>query len=207
MWRLARCPGRPTWQRHRPPVSGLAECGYLDSDRFLESERIPASVTVLGGGAIALEAATFYAGAGSRVTVLQRSNRILKEADPDVSEALAAGLRGHGIRVETGVQLCSAHAGPEGKVVVFRQDGVEKRVAAEEILCALGRQAATGGLGLESCGISLVGSRVAVSATQQTSQPHVFAAGDVCGPLEVVHLAIQQAETAARNRIGWDQPG
>ena len=186
---------------HTPPVPGLAECGFLDSDRFLESERIPASVTVLGGGAIALEAATFYAGVGSQVTVLQRSGRILKEADPDVSEALAAGLRGHGIRVETDLQLCSAHAGPEGKVVVFRQDGVEKRVAAEEILCALGRQAATGGLGLESCGIALVGSRVAVSAAQQTSQPHVFAAGDVCGPLEVVHLAIQQAETAARNAV------
>lgn len=186
---------------HTPPVPGLEECGFLDSDRFLESERLPASVTVLGGGAIALEAATFYAGVGSRVTVLQRSERILKEADPEVSEALAEGLRSRGIRVETGTQLCSAFAGPEGKVVVFRQSGSERQVAAEEILCALGRQAATGGLGLETCGISLTGSRVAVSATQQTSLPHIFAAGDVCGPLEVVHLAIQQAETAARNAV------
>jgi pyruvate/2-oxoglutarate dehydrogenase complex dihydrolipoamide dehydrogenase (E3) component len=186
---------------HTPPVSGLEECGFLDSDRFLESEYIPASVTVLGGGAIALEAATFYAGIGSRVTVLQRSERILKEADPDVSEALAAGLRSHGIRVETGTQLCSAFAGPEGKTIVFRQDGVERQVAAEEILCALGRQAATGGLGMESCGISLAGSRVVVSPTQQTNLPHIFAAGDVCGPLEVVHIAIQQAETAARNAV------
>jgi pyruvate/2-oxoglutarate dehydrogenase complex dihydrolipoamide dehydrogenase (E3) component len=184
-----------------PPVSGLAECGFLDSDRFLETDRIPASVTVLGGGAIALEAATFYAGVGSRVTVLQRSNRILKEADPDVSEALTAGLRSRGIRVETNVQLCSAHASADGKVVVFTQEGVEKQVVTEEILCALGREAATRGLGLESCGIALAGSRVAVSATQQTSLPHVFAAGDVCGPLEVVHLAIQQAETAARNAV------
>jgi pyruvate/2-oxoglutarate dehydrogenase complex dihydrolipoamide dehydrogenase (E3) component len=193
-----------------PPVSGLAECGYLDSDRFLESERIPASLTVLGGGAIALEAATFYAGVGSQVTVLQRSDRILKEADPDVSEALAAGLRGRGIRVETGTQLCSAFAGPEGKVIRFLQAGVEREVAAEEILCALGREAATGGLGLETCGVSLAGSRVAVSAAQQTSVPYIFAAGDVCGPLEVVHIAIQQAETAARNAVrllgGAEQP-
>jgi pyruvate/2-oxoglutarate dehydrogenase complex dihydrolipoamide dehydrogenase (E3) component len=167
-------------------------------------------VTVLGGGAIALEAATFYAGVGSQVTVLQRSDRILKEADPDVSEALAAGLRGRGIRVETGTQLCSAFAGPEGKVIRFLRAGVEREVAAEEILCALGREAATGGLGLETCGVSLAGSRVAVSATQQTCVPHIFAAGDVCGPLEVVHIAIQQAETAARNAVrllsGAEQP-
>lgn len=186
-----------------PPVPGLEECGFLDSDRFLESEQIPASVTVLGGGAIALEAATFYAAVGSRVTVLQRSERILKEADPDVSEALAAGLRSHGIRVETGTQLCSAFAGPEGKVIVFRQNGIEKQVASEEIVCALGRQAATRGLDLESCSIALTGSRVVVSPTQQTSLPHIFAAGDVCGPLEVVHIAIQQAETAARNAVRY----
>jgi pyruvate/2-oxoglutarate dehydrogenase complex dihydrolipoamide dehydrogenase (E3) component len=186
---------------HTPVVPGLSEAGFLDSDQFLESERIPSSVIVLGGGAIALEAASFYAGVGSRVTLLQRSERILKEADPDASEALATGLRSRGIRVETGTQLCSASAQPDGKIIRFLQRGLEQEVSAEEIVCALGRQAATQGLGLESCGITLTGSRVTVSATQQTCLPHIFAAGDVCGPLEVVHIAIQQAETAARNVV------
>lgn len=186
---------------HTPEVPGLQETGFLDSDRFLESEHIPGSVTILGGGAIALEAATFYAGIGTRVTMLQRSNRILKEADPDVSEALASGLRNHGIRLETGVQLLSATTHPEGKVLHFLQGGIEREVVAEEMLCALGRRAATSTLGLENCGILLAGSHIKVAATQQTSLPHIFAAGDVCGPLEVVHIAIQQAETAARNAV------
>lgn len=186
---------------HTPALPGLEETGFLDSDHFLESARIPGSVLVLGGGAIALETATFYAGVGTKVTVLQRSHRILKEADPDVSEALTAGLRTHGIRVETGTELRRVSASPEGKMVKFLQGGLEREVVADEIVCALGRQPATDGLGLETCGLALEGSRVKVSGTQQTSLPHIFAAGDVCGPLEVVHLAIQQAETAARNAV------
>jgi pyruvate/2-oxoglutarate dehydrogenase complex dihydrolipoamide dehydrogenase (E3) component len=186
---------------HTPTIPGLVETGFLDSDRFLASEHIPRSVVVLGGGAVALEAATFYAGVGARVTVLQRSARILKEADSDISEALAAGLRNHGVEVETGTELLLAGNCPEGKFVRYLQGTREKEVRAEEILCALGRQAATAGLGLEECGIRLGGSRIGVSPTQQTSLPHVFAAGDVCGPLEVVHIAIQQAETAARNAV------
>jgi pyruvate/2-oxoglutarate dehydrogenase complex dihydrolipoamide dehydrogenase (E3) component len=186
---------------HTPPIPGLAETGFLDSDQFLEIEHLPASVIVLGGGAVALEAATFYAGVGSRVTVLQRSDRILKEADPDVSEALAAGLRNHGIRVETGTQLHSVSRTPGGKVVRFSQGGIQTEAEAEEILCALGRQASTAGLGLDQCGIRLTGPRIEVASTQQSTQPHIFAAGDVCGPLEVVHIAIQQGETAARNAM------
>lgn len=195
---------------HAPPLPGLSDTGFLDSDRFLESEHIPESVIVLGGGAVALEAATFYAGVGSRVTVLQRSDRILKDADPDVSEALTAGLRNHGIRVETGTQLHSVSRTSGGKIVRFSQGEIQTEAAAEEILCALGRRAATSNLGLDQCGIRLAGPRIEVTSTQQTTQPHIFAAGDVCGPLEVVHIAIQQGETAARNAIrllsGSSQP-
>ena len=184
-----------------PPVPGLVETGFLDSDAMLESEHLPASIIVLGGGAIALEAATFYAGIGSHVTLLQRSTRVLKEADPDVSEAVANGLRHHGVRVETGVELLLCKKTNDGKVVRFRQNGVESECAAEEIMSALGRAPATRGLALEACGVALKGARIAAQATQQTSQPHIFVAGDLCGPLEVVHLAIQQGEIAARNVI------
>ncbi|NBV87836.1 MAG: NAD(P)/FAD-dependent oxidoreductase, partial [Verrucomicrobia bacterium] len=164
-----------------PPVPGLQETGCLDSDALLESEHIPGSVIVLGGGAIALEAASFFAGVGSRVTLLQRSSRVLKEADPDVSEAIAEGLRHHGVRVETGVELLHCSRSPLGKVVRFKQNGVETECVAEEIVAALGRAPATDGLGLEACGVALEGRHIAARPTQQTSQPHIFVAGDVCG--------------------------
>jgi pyruvate/2-oxoglutarate dehydrogenase complex dihydrolipoamide dehydrogenase (E3) component len=82
-------------------------------------------------------------------------------------------------------------------------DGAEQAVEAEEILLALGRRSAIGGLGLEAAAVETEDGRIAVLPTQQTSQPHIFAAGDVCGPVEVVHVAIQQGELAARNAAVW----
>jgi pyruvate/2-oxoglutarate dehydrogenase complex dihydrolipoamide dehydrogenase (E3) component len=89
------------------------------------------------------------------------------------------------------------------KRVVFEKDGAEHAVEADEILLALGRRPATDGLGLEAAAVETDHGRIAVLPTQQTSQPHLFAAGDVCGPVEVVHLAIQQGELAARNAAAW----
>lgn len=182
-----------------PQISGLSEAGYLDSDAMLASERIPSSVTVLGGGAIALETASFYAGVGAKVTLLQRSERILKDLDPDVTDALTAAMKAQGIRMETGVAIQSCKRESGGKTIRFSQGDESHEVTSEEIVCALGRVPATHGLGLSAIGLRLDGVRVATSLTQQTSLPHIFAAGDVCSPLEVVHLAIQQGEIAARN--------
>lgn len=184
-----------------PQIPGISEAGYLDSDAVLESERIPRSVTVLGGGAIALETASFYAGVGAKVTVLQRSERILKDLDADVTDALSEAMRAQGIRIETGVAIQSCKHESGGKTIKFYQGAESHEVTSEEIVCALGRVPATHGLGLSGIGIRLDGARIATSLTQQTSLPHIFAAGDVCGPLEVVHLAIQQGETAARNAV------
>ena len=181
------------------PIPGLVETGYLDSDALLASEHIPESVIVLGGGAIALEAATYYVGLGCRVTLLQRSSRVLKEADPDVSEAVQDGLRKKGVRLLTNTRLLRVERAEKAKRVVFEQNGSEQNVEAEEIVYALGRVPATNGLGLEAIGLEPGHGRIKTSPTQQTAELHIFAAGDVCGPLEVVHIAIQQGEIAARN--------
>jgi len=184
-----------------PPIPGLAEAGYLDSDAFLESEHLPDSVTVLGGGAVALEAATYYAELGARVTLLQRSESILKETDADVSSALTDGLRALGVRVETNVTLLSCENTGLGKTIHYSQSGTPCSVTSSEVMCALGRRPCSEGLRLEALGLAMRGAHIAVSATQQTSLPHVFAAGDVCGPHEVVHIGIQQGEVAARNAL------
>jgi len=106
--------------------------------------------------------------------------------------------------VHCGTRPLRVEATSEGrKRVVFEQQGVEQRVEAEEILLALGRRPATDSLGLAAAGLEVEGGRLMALPTQQTSQPHIFAAGDVCGPVEVVHLAIQQGEMAARNAAAW----
>lgn len=183
-----------------PPLPGLKEIEPLGSDEFLSREHIPRSIVILGGGAIALEAASFYAGTGARVTLLQRSSRILKDADPDASEALSEGLVKSGIDIRTNIQLLRASKTSDGlKCIEFDAGAGPESIRAEEVLHALGRVPATHHLGLGAAGVEVSGSAIKTSPTQQTSQPHIFAAGDVCSPLQVVHLAVTQGEIAARN--------
>jgi len=185
-------------------LPGLDEAGFLDSDAALNSDRIPRSVVILGGGAIALEFAHFYNALGVEVTVLQRSNQVIKEADPDVAEALVTAFRKRGIRVICGTKLKRVERTARGKSVWYEWNGDEKFAAADEIFYALGRKPAISGLGLEKAGVKIdKQNAVAVNDRLQTSQPHIFAAGDVTGLYEIVHIAIQQGEIAARNAKGF----
>lgn len=189
----------------QPPVlPGLAETGFAWSDTVLKDRHLPASVIVLGAGAIALEFAHYYHALGSRVTLLQRSEHILKGADLQTSEALREALERSGITILTGTTLESAEKTTTGKRVNFSHDGTLKTVEAEEIFYALGRRPTFEKLGLAAAGIT----PRPVRATQQTNLDHVFLAGDVAGPYEIVHLAIQQAEIAVRNvaRLQKNEP-
>jgi pyruvate/2-oxoglutarate dehydrogenase complex dihydrolipoamide dehydrogenase (E3) component len=182
-----------------PMIPGLAETGFLTSDDSLDAERIPASIIVLGGGAIALELASFYAGIGSKVTVIQRSSQVLKEMDQDVADSLTAALERRGIAIFRNTELRNVKRGGASKRVEFLHATAERFVEAEEVLCALGRKPNVHGLGLDRAGIPVVKSGVTTNPRQQTQQAHIFAGGDVCGPHEVVHIAVQQGEIAARN--------
>jgi pyruvate/2-oxoglutarate dehydrogenase complex dihydrolipoamide dehydrogenase (E3) component len=181
-------------------LPGLIEAGFLDSDTVLESQRVPQSVTVLGGGAIALEFAHFYNALGVDITIVQRSGQVLKEADPDVVEALTSALGKRGVRIICDTNLIRVERTANGKRVLFGHDGAEQFVEADEILYALGRKPAIRGLDLEKAGVEIdKRGAIVVNDRMQTSQPHIFAAGDVTGLFEIVHIAIQQGELAAQN--------
>ncbi|MDQ3622580.1 MAG: FAD-dependent oxidoreductase [Verrucomicrobiota bacterium] len=180
------------------PVPGLKETGCWTSDEVLDAGHIPASVVVLGAGAIGLELASFYEGVGSRVTVIQRGGQVMKELDADLAHALTHAMERRGIRILLNTTLTRVERKGGSKCVHFQQQGSEHRVEAEEIIYALGRKPNVEGLALEKARIAGKGCVVA-SPTQQTNQPHIFAAGDVCSPIEVVHVAVQQGELAARN--------
>ena len=184
-----------------PKVPGLEEAGYLTSDDVLHLKKLPASVIVLGAGAVGLEFAYYFNAMGCKVTVLQRSGQICKGADADVASALREALEGQGITIHTGAELrVRVERTAVGRKVVYYQGEETKEVEAEVIFHALGRKPNLGRLQLEKAGVELMGGRLMMmEGTQQTSVPHVFAAGDVCGPYEIVHLAIQQAEVAVRN--------
>lgn len=184
----------------RVAVPGLEETGYWDSDAVLEAAHVPQSLIVLGGGATSVEFAHFYAALGSRVTIIQRSEQLLKEMDGDVAHALSDALRARGVRVYCHTTLTRAERLADGlKRVVFSQGGTEHTVEAEQIIYGLGREPQLDGLNLDAAGVLTTRNYLSVGPTQQTCVPHIFAAGDVAGPYEIVHIAIQQGEIAARN--------
>jgi pyruvate/2-oxoglutarate dehydrogenase complex dihydrolipoamide dehydrogenase (E3) component len=184
---------------HTLELPGLAEVGCLNSDAVLDAAHIPKSVIVLGGGATAMEFAHFYSGLGAKVTIVQRSAQVLKDMDADVGDALVKAFQKRGIRVFLKTHLISAERAGEMKRVFFEHGGAEEFVEAEEIIYTLGRVPQLHGLGLEHAGVMQEKGQLVCGATQQTGVAHIFAAGDVAGPYEIVHIAIQQGEVAARN--------
>jgi pyruvate/2-oxoglutarate dehydrogenase complex dihydrolipoamide dehydrogenase (E3) component len=182
------------------PYPGLAETGFADSDAVLDFEHIPESAVVLGGGYTACELGQFLSRMGARTTILIRSGHLLTQADDDVGDALTEYFRAEGIVVETRARLLEARRRDGRKVVRFEVDSQEREVAAEEIFYALGRSPNVAGLQLEKAGVTYdPTSGIAVDATMRTSNPNIFAVGDVTGEYMLVHVAIYQGEVAARN--------
>jgi len=184
-----------------PPVlPGLAKAGYLDSDAILDLERIPESVVVLGGGYTACELGQFLARMGAKTTVVIRSDHLLTSADDDVGHALTAYFGDEGIEVFTRATVLGIERRGNHKVVRVSAGGQERELVAEEIFSALGRVPNVAGLNLEKAGVRYDASAgIGVDATLRTSNPNIFAVGDVTGEYLLVHVAIYQGEVAARN--------
>ncbi len=186
-----------------PPVfPGLRETGYIDSDGALDDERRPDSLIVLGGGYVAVELGQFFSRVGVATTFLIRSPHLLSQTDADVGNALTGYLRDEGIRIVAEALVQRVERVGARKRVVYKKDGKERFVEAEEIFYALGRVPKLDGLNLEAAGIEFHPvTGISVDLTMRTSNPYVYAIGDVVGRYPLVHVAIQEGEVAARNAV------
>ena len=188
------------------PLAALAKLGCMTSDDALELEVLPKSIIVLGGGAVALEFAQFFARFDVEVTVLQRSAHVLRDFDDDAGTEVEAAFRDEGIAVHTGCTLTNARAEGADKVIVYEQAGKTCEVRAEAVFHGLGRSPNTGSLELENAGVETKRGRIVSNAQMQTNASHIFAGGDCTGPHEIVHLAVQQGEVAGHNMLHADSP-
>src|SRR6185503_14314749 len=171
----------------------------LTSDTALELARLPQSLIVLGGGAVAVEFAQFFARFGAKVTLIQRSPHILHECDTDAASVIENVFRREGIEVFTNTKLTDTRCDGALKTVSFLHDGKPVSVTAEEIFYALGRVPNTASLDLDQAGVTTEWGRIVANEFMQTSAPHIYTAGDCTGPHDIVHLAVQQGEIAAHN--------
>jgi pyruvate/2-oxoglutarate dehydrogenase complex dihydrolipoamide dehydrogenase (E3) component len=183
----------------QPPLPGLAECGAITSDEALELEALPTSLAVLGAGPVALELAHYFSALGTKVTLLQRGPQLLTRNDPDLAGALEKAMRESGITIFTSTKITTIECDAHGKRITFEHGGKPQSIECAQILNALGRHPNLDKLGLDAAKVEQSHGKIGTNAHQQTSQPHIFAAGDCCGPFEVVHIAVQQGEVAARN--------
>ena len=184
-----------------PPLPGLDEVGYLTSDSALELRKLPKTIIVLGGGAVAVEFAQIFSRFGVRVTMIQRSPQLLREFDTDAAGELEKVFRREGIRLFTGTKLLDARRVGVQKEIAFEHSGRTVCVRAVEVFFAQGRMPNIASLALDKAGVRVEGRHIVTDARMQTSTPHIYAAGDCTGPHEIVHIAIQQGEIAAHNII------
>lgn len=189
-----------------PPVPGLADVPFWTSDDVLDLDFVPKSVLVLGGGIVACELAQFLRRVGAKVTLVQRSLNILRDHSADASAVVQKAFVDEGIELFAGTQLRRVAHDRHGFVVEFLHDGKVIRRRAAHLFNALGREPNTAPLHLAAAGVKTRPSgQIITNRWQQTSARHIYAAGDCSGPAEIVHVAIQQAELAARHAAGVQQ--
>ena len=183
-----------------PDIEGLEETGYLTNETAYTLTEQPEQLIVLGGGFIALENAQMFARLGSKVTVLQRSSRILSSESVELAEALTTYLAHEGIEITTNVDLKSVRRDGGEIVIAALIDGQPQTIRGSHILVATGRKGNTDGVGLEEVGIEAdARGYLIVDETLRTNVPHIFGAGDVIGEEQFVYTAAYEGNLAAEN--------
>lgn len=185
-----------------PDIPGLLDVRYHTYETIFELDVLPRSLVVLGAGPIGLELAQAFSRLGSRVTIIDQADRILPEADPEVSPLLARRLQDEGIAIATGISV--ERIASRGDSVLVSAGGIEH--VAEELLVAVGRRPNTAELNVAAAGVALDrGGGIVVDHRLRSSRKHIYAAGDVTGSFQFTHYAGWQGYVAARNAVlpGW----
>ena len=185
-----------------PAVDGIDRVPYCTNETvFDELNAKPESLIVLGGGPIGCELGQVFARLGVQVTILQRPHTILEREDQDASELLVKRLEAEGVTVMTGAQARVAARHGETTRVWVDIEGIRTRhpIDCDMILVAAGRVPNVEELGLEAAGVAFTEKGVTVNEHLQTSQSHIYAAGDVAGPYLFTHVADSHARTVVRN--------
>ena len=185
-----------------PPIPGLRENlegGVVMTNReVLDLTEIPEKLVVIGGGVIGLEMASYFSSVGSKVTVVEMMNKIAGPTENEISSILQKSLERKGVEFKLGAKV----TGVEKDGVIYEKDGKTEKVAANKILCSIGRRAVTQGFGLENIGVNLERGAIVTDDTMRTNVANVYAVGDVNGKIMLAHTAYREAEVAINNILG-----
>jgi NAD(P) transhydrogenase len=180
------------------PINGR---NIINSDQILSMPQIPRTLIVVGGGVIGVEYACMFATLGVRVIIVEKRPRLLEFADTEMVEALTYHMRDQRATLRLNEEVESVEELPEGKVAANLVS--KKRINADALLYAVGRQGNVEGLNLAAAGlVADERGRIKVDADYRTSQPHIFAVGDVIGFPSLASVSMEQGRIAAARAFG-----
>lgn len=196
--KLLICVGTRTYRPDNIPFDGDA---IIDSDEIINMKRIPKKLLVVGGGVIGLEYATIYKALDIEVTILEANEYILGFVEKEIVDELVHHLRDTNISLRLDDELADIEKRDDDKVVCRLKSG--KSICVDTVLFAAGRQGVTDDLSLELVGIEADSrGRIPVNEDHQTSQPHIYAAGDVVGFPSLASTSMEQGRHAACHAFG-----
>jgi pyruvate/2-oxoglutarate dehydrogenase complex dihydrolipoamide dehydrogenase (E3) component len=185
-----------------PPIAGLEEAGYLTNETIFSLTELPRRLAVIGAGPIGCEMAQAFARFGSEVSVFERMRRVLPQEDADAARIIQGHMTQDGVRFLFESTVTRVERRGHEKVFHYEMNGRTQQVAVDEILVGVGRAPNVEGLGLEAVGVEhdhTVG--VKVNQRLQTTNPRIYAAGDVCFPFKFTHTADAMAQIVIQNAL------
>jgi pyruvate/2-oxoglutarate dehydrogenase complex dihydrolipoamide dehydrogenase (E3) component len=181
-----------------PPLEGLEEAGCLTHRDVFALRTLPARLAVLGAGPIGLELAQAFARLGSQVTVIERLPQLLLREDPELTDLLKARLIAEGLRIHTATRALRVSRQGDARMVEC-EGGLH--CEADALLVAVGRRPNVAGLNLAAAGVDCGAMAIQVDRRLRTTQKHIYACGDVCGPYPFTHMAEYQAGIVLGNAV------
>ncbi len=189
-----------------PPIAGarenLASGGVVTSDTIWNLAKPPKKMAIVGGGVIGVEMAQIFRDFGCEILMLERNERILAEVEEEIAKTLI-GLLEKEISVVTHAAIDGISGKPGSMSVAYKNGaGEAAEFKCDVVLMATGKRPDTSKLNLDKVGVELDGAAIKVNARCQTSQPHIYAVGDVIGGYMLAHTAATQGRVAADNLLG-----
>ena len=195
-----------------PPIPGLKETDFWTSREALDCKEIPESLLIIGGGVIGIEFASFFNTLGSKVIVVEMLDEILPGMDTALSGLLRSELSKKGINFHTATKVTnviSCHSALDAESLSYRveieNNGEIQTIETSKILLSVGRKPVLSGFGLENLSLETYKAGLKVNEFMQTSQPNIYACGDITGFSLLAHTAVREAEVAVEHILGINE--
>ena len=184
------------------PIPGLGDAGYLTNETLFSLTKLPRRLAVIGAGPVGCEMAQSFARFGSEVTLLEQACQILPREDPDAARIVEAAIKRDGVQTTCEVQIERVEKREDEQILHLNGNGTRRELPVDQILIGVGRAPNVEGLGLETVGVEYdPRSGVSVDDYLRTTNPNIYACGDICLPTKFTHTADASAQIVVQNAL------